>query len=73
MMRASSGSTKEKTLLSLSECQRMTELEKELMERYEITCEQNTVYYYMGYKYERLQDALKYAEIQAQTRSDSVR
>jgi hypothetical protein len=51
----------------------MTEQEKELMERYEITCEQNTVYYYMGHKYERLQDALKYAEIQKHKHGGSER
>jgi len=48
----------------------MTEEEKELMERYGITYEQNTVYYYMGYKYDRLQDALKYAKLHTQTSAD---
>ena len=47
----------------------MTEEEVKLMERYGITCEQKTVYYYKGYKYERLDDALKYAKIHTEART----
>ena len=46
----------------------MTEEEEKLMKRYGITSEQNTVYYYMGHKYERLKDALNYARIQTEVR-----
>ena len=47
----------------------MTEEEEKLMERYGITSEQNTVYYYMGHKYERLKDALNYAKTHTETRA----
>jgi hypothetical protein len=45
--------------------QRMTEEDQKLMEMYEITFEKKTVYYffYKGYKYEKLSDALNYAKI----------
>ena len=43
----------------------MTEEEKELMKRYDITVEQKSVYTYKGYKYEHLKDALNYAKVDA--------
>jgi hypothetical protein len=43
----------------------MTEEEKELMKRYDITVEQKSVYTYKGYKYEHLKDALNYAKLDA--------
>ena len=46
----------------------MTDDDEELMERYGITCEHNTVYYYMGYKYERLRDALNFAKNDSEAR-----
>jgi len=44
----------------------MTEDNQKLMEQYQITFEQKTVYcfYYKGYKYEKLSDAVNYAKIQ---------
>jgi hypothetical protein len=39
------------------------EEEKKLMEQYGITCEQRTVYFYQGYQYANLKDALNYARI----------
>lgn len=44
----------------------MTENDQKLMERYQVTFEQKTVYYfyYKGYKYEELGDAINYAKIQ---------
>lgn len=43
----------------------MTEEEKELMERYGITVERKSVYFFKGYKYEHLKDALNYARTDA--------
>jgi hypothetical protein len=43
----------------------MTEEEKELMKRYDITVEQKSVYTYKDYKYDRLKDALNYAKVDA--------
>ena len=47
----------------------MTEEDRKLMEQYGITWEQKTVYYYMGHKYEHLENALKYARIHTETRA----
>jgi hypothetical protein len=41
----------------------MTEEENELMKRYGITAEQKTVYHYMNFRYDHLNDALNYARI----------
>ena len=42
----------------------MTEEENKLMEQHGITCERRTVYFYKGYKYEKLKDALSYAAVE---------
>ena len=47
----------------------MTEEQVELMERYGITFEQRTVFRYKDHKYERLEDALRYAKIHTETRN----
>ena len=47
----------------------MTEEEKELMERYGITAEQKTVYHYLSFRYDHLNDALSYARIDQQQRA----
>ena len=39
----------------------MTEDDKELMKRYDITAEQKSVYHYKSYRYEQLRDAVNYA------------
>ena len=40
----------------------MSEKEKQLMERYGITCVQKPVYLYKDFRYDNLNDALRYAE-----------
>jgi hypothetical protein len=50
----------------------MTEEEK-LMEQYGITCERKTMYWYKGYKYEKLTDALNYAKIDTERERKSAR
>lgn len=50
----------------------MSEEEKELMERYGIAVEQKSVYFYKGYKYEHLKDALNYAKIDTSPRHESA-
>ncbi len=37
--------------------------DRELMVRYNIRSESRTVFYYEGYKYEKLKDAIRYAEL----------
>jgi hypothetical protein len=41
----------------------MTDEDKIAMEQFGITYEQKTIFTFQGHKYERLADALKYAEI----------
>lgn len=41
----------------------MTDEESRMMEFYEVTSEQKTVYLYLGKKYDKLSDALNYAKI----------
>lgn len=48
----------------------MPEKEKELMQRYGIIVEQKSVYFYKGYKYDRLNDALNYAKMDAGPRHE---
>lgn len=42
---------------------RLTDEEKQLMEQYGISCERRTLYFFEGYKYEKLQDAIRYAKV----------
>ena len=44
----------------------MTEEEKKLMDQYEITSQQKTVYHYNGHKYDSLKDAIRYAKTDTQ-------
>jgi hypothetical protein len=55
-----------------SEMTCMTEEENKLMEQHGITCERRTVYFYKGYKYEKLNDALSYANIETVRQRKSV-
>jgi hypothetical protein len=41
----------------------MTEKQKELVDSYGIQCAQKTVYLYKQFRYDNLEDALRYAEI----------
>ena len=41
----------------------MTEEDRKTMEAHGITCATRNVYFYKEYKYERLDDAVRYAEI----------
>lgn len=41
----------------------MTEKQRELVERYGIQCAQKTVYLYKQFRYDNLEDAIRYAEI----------
>lgn len=45
--------------------------DKTLMEKYGITCETKMVYTYKKYRYDNLQDALRYAEIDAKRNRES--
>lgn len=49
----------------------MTDEEEALLVRFGITAEPITVYHYGGFRYERLEDALRFAEIES-ARSESV-
>ena len=40
----------------------MTKEEQDLADRYGITAEDKTVYHYQGHKYDRFEDAVKYAQ-----------
>ena len=42
---------------------RMSEKEKQLMERYGVECAQKTVCLYKGFRYENLKNSLRYGEI----------
>ncbi len=42
----------------------MTEEEKKLLKRYDITVGQKSVYFYKGYEYEHFKDAVNYARIE---------
>jgi hypothetical protein len=50
----------------------MTEEEKELMERYGVTAEEETVYMLNGAKYRDLKDALNYAKLLAERAKESI-
>lgn len=45
---------------------KLSEKERQLMEQYGVQCAQKTVYLYKGFRYENLEDALRYAEIDKQ-------
>jgi hypothetical protein len=44
----------------------MNEENRKTMAAYGITCVPRNVYYYRDFKYERLEDAIRYAEIDAE-------
>lgn len=46
----------------------MTKDEKQSMDAYGITCKSKDVFYYKDYRYERLADAVRFAEIDAERR-----
>lgn len=46
----------------------MTEDDKQTMDAHGITHESKSVYHYKGFRYERLTDAIRYAEIDADRR-----
>lgn len=41
----------------------MTEKQRQLVDRYGIQCAQKTVYLYKQFRYDNLEDAIRYAEI----------
>ena len=41
----------------------MTEEYEKLMQKYGITCEQRTVYFWKAYQYDKLEDAVNYAAV----------
>ena len=43
----------------------MTEKDRETMETHGITCATRNVYFYKAFKYDRLEDAVRYAVIDA--------
>ena len=47
---------------------KMTKDEKQAMDTHGITCRSKDVYYYKDFKYERLADAVRYAEIDTERR-----
>lgn len=51
------------------ESDHVSEDEKKLMKQYGITTEQKIVYHYLGFRYDRLTDALNYAGIDQERRS----
>jgi hypothetical protein len=44
----------------------VTKDENQAMDAHGITCKPNNVYYYKVFRYERLADAVRYAEIEAE-------
>jgi len=46
----------------------MTKDDKQMMDAHGITYESKSVYHYEGFRYERLADAVRYAEIDADRR-----
>ncbi len=50
----------------------MTEEEKAAMEQFEITYEQRKIFIFQDYKYERLADAIKYAQSTIDTETPLV-
>ena len=44
----------------------MTEEEQKLVDRFGITSQQKTLYFYKGHKYDNLKDAISYAKIDTQ-------
>lgn len=50
----------------------MTEEDKKLMQKYGITCEQRTVYFWKTYKYEKLDDAVNYAKLMVEKELTTV-
>ena len=46
----------------------MTKDEKQAMDTHGITCKSKDVYYYQDFRYERLADAVRYAEIATERR-----
>lgn len=44
----------------------MNKKDKQTMEAHGITCETRNVYFYKDFKYDRLDDAVRYAEIDAE-------
>jgi hypothetical protein len=47
----------------MSEVSGISQEDKELMLQYNIRTETRTVFYYEGYKYEKLHDAIRYAKL----------
>ncbi|MFT5505566.1 MAG: hypothetical protein ACI845_003424 [Gammaproteobacteria bacterium] len=43
--------------------------DKELMEKHQISSEQKTIYFYKNFKYDSLEHAVKYAEIDSKSTS----
>jgi len=43
----------------------MTKEERQVMDAHGITCKSKDIYYYKDFRYERLADAVRYAEIDA--------
>lgn len=48
----------------------MTKDDKQSMDAHDIACESKSVYYYKGFQYERLTDAIRYAENEANRLND---
>jgi hypothetical protein len=49
-----------------------TEEELKLMTQYGITHEQKSVYFYQGYKYDKLTDAIRYARVSSARTGNST-
>lgn len=50
----------------------MTEQQRKLMQQYAITSEEKTVYHYMDFKYDKLDDALVFAKIDTKREKETV-
>jgi hypothetical protein len=50
----------------------MTEQERKLMQQYAITSAGKTVYHYMDFKYDKLDDALSFAKIDTKLKKETV-
>ena len=48
----------------------MTKDDKQNMDAHDISCESKSVYYYKGFQYERLTDAIRYAKNEANRLND---
>ena len=56
----------------MSNLDHLSESDKELISEFEIECEVKTTFFFGGYKYDKLKDAVRFAKIAAERQQASV-